>query len=182
LRSNTPILSAAETSIDVEVECIVSFTIISDYDFDEDPPYCCPNDTYLWWHEPCNHTQDRDYVKVMVTANRDLDSGDEVVLHFDKDKIQVAPEDNDSGDSWGFASTNGLEDNVNGTVTFSGPLTAGNEFYAVFWKVGHDWGSGAYENIDDTLLTLSSNLNCPDYPADFYILFDDDGPVRSIRR
>jgi len=165
-------------TVTITESATVAFTISAVYDFDEDPPFCSQNDTTLWWHEPCGHTQDRDYVRVEIIADKNLVGGDTVVLHFDKDKIQVAPSDPDTGDDWGFVNSNGTIDNTNGSVTFSGPLTVGNNFYAVFWKYDHDWGSGSYSDVTDTILTLSSNLTCPNYPGDFYIYFDDNGPVR----
>jgi uncharacterized repeat protein (TIGR02543 family) len=154
----------------------VNFTINVDYNVDSPKGH---KDTILYWYAPPNHNSrygGRDYVKVTITADRDLVAGEQVILDFsqksvssrDKGKIMLEV----SGYT-GQTSTNGSYNNNTGLVTFSGPLSAGQEFYAVFRKVTHDWGNKWYPDDTKVTLKLTSTISCPNPPtAD--ILFDDE--------
>jgi hypothetical protein len=170
-------------TIEVTVRENIIFTMSVDYNIDT-PSSCwrsCPDDTLLYWWganvwNDCQHTCSycccsRDYVKVIITADKDLDSDAQIVLDFSQlststNQIMLEVHDYD-GDIYNGTSY----DNINGTVIFEGPLNLGDEFYAIFRKANHDWGNSNYPD-DDTTLELSSNLPCANEPT-VDIGFDD---------
>ena len=156
-----------------EKDC-VTFSIVVDYNIDSPKNHI---DTHLYWYKPPNHNSSfggRDYVKVKITANRALVAGEQVTLDFS----QKSDSPRDSGkimlevSTYASQTSNGSYNNSTGLVTFTGPLATGQEFYAVFRKVTHDWGNKWYPNDTKVTLKVTSDIACSNPEA--VIHFDDE--------
>ncbi len=138
----------------------VNFSINVDYNVDSKGSH---KDTILYWYAPPNHNSrygGRDYVKVTITADRDLVAGEQVVLDFSQKSVskKIMLEV-----FFFFVQTsNGTYNNSTGKITFD---KGGKEFYAIFRKVTHDWGNSNYPNDKKVTLKLSSDISCPNPPT-----------------